>query len=131
MEVNIIIATEDNLAELLPFVCDYHEFEELQLSNIERESSVRRLLSDRTLGGIWLVYSDSRLVGYIALCRGYSIEFAGFDAFVDEFYIHPNYRRKGVGTRALELIKIEAKRIGIRALHLEVARSNVKTQKMY
>ena len=129
--VTIQLASEDDLAEILPFVCAYHEFEELNLTDIERERSVRTLLSDRLLGGIWLVHVDVEPVGYIALCFGYSIEFAGQDAFVDEFYIHPKFRDKGIGTKVLELIKEEAIKMNIRALHLEVARSNRKAQGLY
>jgi len=131
MNVKINIASGNNLAELLPLVRAYHEFERLNVSEIERENSVRRLLSDKSLGGIWRAYADTELVGYIALCVGFSIEFSGLDAFVDEFYIRPEYRGKGIGAKVLELAKVEAKSMGIRALHLEVARTNVKAQNLY
>ena len=32
------------------------------------------------------------IVGYIALGYGYAIEFAGRDAFIDEFYILPEFQ---------------------------------------
>jgi len=131
MDVKINIASESDLVELLPLVRAYHEFERFQIAEKEREKSVRRLLSDKSLGTIWCVHLDSELVGYIALCVGYSIEFSGLDAFIDEFYILPKCRGKGIGTKVLELVKVEAKNDGIRALHLEVARSNIKAQNMY
>jgi len=131
MNVKIEIASEYHLEELLPLVREYHEFENFQMTEIAREKSVRRLLSDNSLGRIWQVYVGEKLVGYIALCVGFSIEFSGLDAFVDEFYILPEYRGKGVGAKILELTKIEAKNMGIRALHLEVARSNVTAQNLY
>lgn len=131
MDVNIKVATEKDLAELLPYVRAYHDFEDINLTDSQRESSVRQLLTDRSLGVIWLVYGDNKLVGYLALCVGYSIEFGGVDAFLDEFYIHPEFREKGIGTRSLELVKEEARKIGIRAIHLEVARSNIKANNIY
>ena len=131
MDVKIDKASECNLEKLLPLVRAYHEFEKFQLTEKEREMSVRCLLADESLGRVWLVYTDGELVGYIALCVGFSIEFSGLDAFVDEFYIVPEYRGKGIGARVLELAKMEAKNLGIRALHLEVARSNIRAKNLY
>lgn len=131
MDIALKITSEKDLVELLPLVRGYHEFEQLALTELEREAAVRRLVSDRSLGAIWLVSGDGANVGYIALCLGFSIEFAGFDAFIDEFYIAPEFRGKGIGTKAITLVKDEARRLGVRALHLEVARSNDKAQKFY
>jgi len=61
-----------------------------------------------------LLYNDVEFVGYIALCVGYSIEFAG----LDEFYIHPEFRSKGIGTKVLVLVKAEARKMEIQAIHL-------------
>lgn len=131
MDVRLEMVSENHLEELLPLVRAYHEFEKIHISDLEREKAVRCLVSDRALGGIWYVYTDREIAGYIALCVGFSIEFSGFDAFIDEFYIRPEYRGKGIGTKVLELAKAEAKKIGIRALHLEVARTNVTAQNIY
>ncbi len=131
LNVKIQLALENNLAKLLPFVRAYHEFEGLNLSEKVREEAVRKLLSHQSLGGIWLIYRDIELVGYIVLCVGFSLEFAGLDAFVDEFYIHPSFRAKGIGAKALALVKAEARKMKIRALHLEVARANIQAQGLY
>ncbi len=131
LDTKIQLASEKNLAELLPFVRSYHKFEEINLTEKKRASSLRTLLRNKSLGEIWLVYSSIELVGYIVLCTGYSIEFAGVDAFIDEFYIEPKFRGKGIGKRVLELVKVEAKKTGIRAIHLEVARTNTKAQTLY
>jgi ribosomal protein S18 acetylase RimI-like enzyme len=88
-------------------------------------------LTNPVFGRIWLIYCDYRAVGYIALCAGYSIEFSGKDAFIDEFYIKPEFRGRGLGTQALELIKIAAKNLDIRAIHLEVARNNPDAHRLY
>lgn len=129
--VELELATNEHFNLILPLVSAYHEFEGLDTTDAARESSVQTLLSNRALGGIWLVYSSGEPAGYIALCVGYSIEFGGHDAFVDEFFIRPEFRGKGLGTEALELIKAEATNIGIKALHLEVAKKNAKAKRLY
>lgn len=127
----IVLATTDDLATLLPLVRAFHDHEGLAMSEEERESTLRRLLADSTWGRIWLIADGTEVVGYIAICVGYSIEFRGNDAFVDEFYIRPDARGRGLGSMALKRVRDEAKALGIRALHLEVARSNAEARKLY
>lgn len=127
----IKIASIGDLEILLPLVRAFHEFEDLHTTDDQRKSSLTTLLVNGELGGIWLIYCDHQSVGYIALCVGYSIEFAGKDAFIDEFYIRPEFRGKGLGKRTLEFIKIAAQDLGIRAIHLEVARANTNAHKLY
>ena len=59
------------------------------------------------------------------------IEFAGMEATIDESYIKPEHRRKGLGTEVLECIKVKVREDGINALHLEVARTNTKARNLY
>ena len=124
-------ASKADLPEVLKLVRAYHEYEDIKLSDRQRETSVRFLINDGSLGGIWLVYFDDIPIGYIALCFGYSLEFSGREATVDEFYIMPEYRGKGLGTQVLEFIKAGAGKYDVKVLHLEVARSNKKARKLY
>jgi ribosomal protein S18 acetylase RimI-like enzyme len=131
MTAEIKIASIEDLEILLPLVRAFHEFEDLQIAEEQRKSSLTELLSNLNLGGIWLIYDDNQVVGYIILCTGYSIEFAGKDAFIDEFYIRPEFRRRGIGKQTLEFIKVAAKDLNVRAIHLEVGRTNTNAHKLY
>jgi ribosomal protein S18 acetylase RimI-like enzyme len=116
---------------LLQLVQEFHQLEGVSLSEQQRATALKMLLDNAELGGIWLVCCGTHIVGYIALCTGYSIEFSGKDAFIDEFYIRSDYRGKGLGKQVLNQIQILAKAQGIQALHLEVERSNIKAQRLY
>lgn len=131
MNIQLQRATPHHLAEILPLVADYHAFERIDSSAEGRASAVRRLLQDPGLGAIWRIDVNSQLAGYIALCRSFSIEFNGYDAFVDEFFLLPEYRGRGVGKCVLARIDSEARKLGINALHLEVARDNQAARKLY
>ena len=131
MNIELKLAVPADLPRVLPLVSAYHAFEHIDSSAAERESAVGRLLADSSLGGIWLILESGALAGYIALCRGFSIEFNGFDAFVDEFYLEPGYRGRGIGRTALAAIGDEASKAGINALHLEVARDNDRARRLY
>lgn len=131
MKIDMQQASVQDLHQILPLVRAYHAFEQVDSTATERKSAVERLLQNPDFGGIWLVYCDQALAGYIALCRGFSIEFNGFDAFVDEFFLREEYRGKGVGTQVLQAIRATARQLEINALHLEVARDNHAAQRLY
>lgn len=119
------------LDTVLPLVCAYHEFEHISLDAAMRRRAVAELLGDARRGTLWLIHHNEELAGYVAICPGYSIEFAGFDAFVDEFFLLPAHRGHGGGRAVLEQVKDAARALGIRALHLEVARDNARARALY
>jgi len=129
--VSIRAALPEDFALLLPMVREFHKLEQLELSEDERRAVIKRLLGDAGWGKIWLIFSGTELAGYIAICIGFSIEFKGNDAFVDEFFVVPDLRGQGIGGRVLDLVQDQARRMGIRALHLEVDRSNTRARRLY
>lgn len=127
----LLVAGQPHLEHLLPFVRDYHAFEEIERSDDQRRASVAPLLGDNAYGRIWLITLAEETVGYIALCFGYSIEMGGRDAFVDEFFLAEAVRGRGIGRQVLADVKKAAAGMGIVALHLEVARSNDRARRFY
>jgi len=98
----------EELQELIPLVSAYHQLEGIVLDAGERQAVLRRLLGEPELGRIWFIEHDNHIVGYIALCFGFSIEFAGRDAFVDEFFIVESHRGRGIGRQVVALVAEEA-----------------------
>jgi GNAT superfamily N-acetyltransferase len=131
MSAYIKRASVEDLDLLLTFMTEFHRLEGVMLSDAQRESSLQALLAQDAPGKVWLIYDESQPVGYIVICFGYSIEFTGRDAFIDEFYIRPAYQGKGLGKQTLASLKVLAKDLGIQALHLEVLRSNLPAHRFY
>jgi hypothetical protein len=84
------IADLDILLLLIEEFCAYdgHPFDAQELRSV-----VERIVCDESLGRVWLIQADGATVGYVALTFGYSLEYRGRDAFVDELYIREGYRR--------------------------------------
>lgn len=80
---------------------------------------------------IWALDTADGWIGYLVLTYGFSIEFRGRDAFIDEFFIRSPHRGRGLGTRALAQVKDRAAELGLVALHLEVARDNRAARRLY
>ncbi len=129
--LKLVLAQPADRPVLETFVCAYHEFEHIDSTPESRRRALEQLLENAELGRIWLIEVNGERVGYIALCFGYTIEFAGRDAFVDEFYIAAAHRGRGLGGLVLERVADEAQRCAVRALHLEVARTNAAAARLY
>lgn len=94
------------------------------------EQAVSRLLRDRSLGLAFKIVRQDRVVGYAVLCFGFSIEWGGRDAFVDDLYVEPGERGRGLGKHTIEHLVAAARRAGCAALHLEVKSGN-RAQGLY
>jgi ribosomal protein S18 acetylase RimI-like enzyme len=93
--------------------------------------AIAPLLTGSPHGAIWLIGPRRAPVGYIVLTFGWSIEFGGLDGMVDEIFIRPAVRGRGMGQDALSGIAKAMKDAGLRALHLEVDREDEVTRRFY
>lgn len=91
----------------------------------------RELLADDRLGSAWFVRVNAQPVGYVVMTLGWSIEYGGRVAVVDELYVLPEFRGHGIGRRVLAQMRAEARRAGIRKLFLEVESFNRRAKALY
>lgn len=118
------LATRDDMDKLLPMVTGFHTDEGIEMTEERRRSVLQPLLDGIPNGAVYLIGLRRAPVGYIALAFGYSIELGGYDGFVDEFWIRPAVRGRGMGTEAIAALAPVLRDAGITALHLEVGRQN-------
>ena len=124
-------AQESDLPVLLPLMREYYVFDGHTFDDLQTPAALAALLRDPNLGRVWLIADGPTPVGYIVLCFGYSLEWLGRDAFVDEFYLREDYRRRGWGRKTIAFVEDAARSLDIRALHLEVVRSNAAALHIY
>jgi len=75
--------------------------------------------------------SDGETAGYAVIAFGFSLEFGGRDAFLDELFIVEACRGQGIGSAALSAVCAWARHEGLCALHLEVERDNKAAKALY
>ena len=95
------IATIDDLARLLPMVAAYHAEEGIPSDEAHLTAALTPLLEGTPLGVAYLIGPRRSPVGYIVISFGYSVELGGIDGMIDEFWIRPPVRGRGMGMDVL------------------------------
>lgn len=101
------------------------------------ESHFRRtfgeILTHSPLARGWIVIvGDDRPAGYLLASLTWSNEFGGRVAWMEELYLRPEARGRGVGRRVLEAALEELKaRDKVAGFRLEVAPANVSVSELY
>jgi len=97
----------------------------------EARAAALMLIGDPALGALFVVCDGARVVGYVAVGLGFSFEYRGREAFVDELLIAESHRGQGLGREALQVAEAYCREAGVNALHLEVERHRRKARALY
>lgn len=122
VEVTWMPCTAADMKILLPMMEAFVTDEGRTFDRERCREDVCYLLGHREFGGIWLVRADGVSVGYLVVTLGYSFEFGGHDSFIDEVYVEPHWRHRGIGMQTVKFAELAARELGARWLHLEAAR---------
>jgi GNAT superfamily N-acetyltransferase len=119
------------LDDLMPLVDAFQREQGYAAGDAALRSAVRALLGNERAGAVLVLREDGAAIGYAALCLGFSIEFRGRDAFVDEIYVAPAWRGRGLGRMLVRALESQARALGVRQLHLEVEQGNDGARRLY
>lgn len=125
-------ATPADHGRLLPLVRELWAHERMAWDEVRTPAALARLLAEPELGRVWIAEDDdAHAVGYLALCFGYSLEFLGRDAFIDELYVDDAFRGRGLGRELVAAVEDACEALGVAALHLEVDDENPRAHALY
>ncbi len=88
------------------------------------------LRSDAYLEG-YIIESEGKTAGYMLFMKSFSQEAGGRFAFLDELYVRPEYRGRGLGREALAFAQSRVDGGQWRRVRLEVAPGNDGAREMY
>jgi ribosomal protein S18 acetylase RimI-like enzyme len=131
MDVRFKPAELGDLEGLVGQMRELYALERFAFDEAAARAARRSLLGDARRGLVWLIVADGETVGYAALTFGFSLEYHGRDAFVDEIFVRADRPGRGIGSRALDFLKKAARAHGAGALHLEVECSNARARELY
>ncbi|MBO9444821.1 GNAT family N-acetyltransferase [Ruegeria sp. R14_0] len=131
MSAALRLARPEDLDRLMGLVTAFHTETQIAQNMDQTRNALAPLLEGIPHGCVYLIGPGRAPLGYVILTFGWSVEFGGMDAFVDEIYIRPAVRGRGIATEVLLDLPKALAEAGLTALHLEVDRTNETAQKLY
>lgn len=131
METRFQLVAEKDLPALLELMRQFYENQGMAYDEEVARSGLRKILLDSTLGSAYLVLRDEQIAGYFVLTSCFSLEFHGKVALLDELYIREEFRKQKLGSAVLEFAEGICKKMGMKALRLEVGETNEAARALY
>ena len=124
MTTAVHLAGPADLDRLLALIERYHTEAALPHDDAHRRRAVTPLLAGSPHGAVWLIGPQRAPLGYVLIGFGWSVALAGREGVVDEVYIRPSVRGRGIGTEVLHAIAVSLTGVGVRALHVRLDRTD-------
>jgi GNAT superfamily N-acetyltransferase len=93
--------------------------------------TLERVVTDSQFGFVQLARAEERIVGVAYVAMILSLEHAGPAAWLEELYVLPACRERGIGTALLAAILERARTVGIIAVDLEVDANHSRAVALY
>jgi GNAT superfamily N-acetyltransferase len=116
MTIELREASFQDVELLLGFMAEFNREESIDFDPEIYRARLNVAFQFSQLVKIWLLVASSEPIGYAVLTFTFSFEFGGVQAAIDEIYLCPKERRKGLGTLVLECLEHEAINSGAKTL---------------
>jgi diamine N-acetyltransferase len=87
MELQFSIANDTDVSTILPLMRQFYAIDQYPFDELSAGTALTDMVRDSSLGRVWLLYNKDKAVGYLVITFGYSLEYHGRDAFIDELFI--------------------------------------------
>ncbi|MEM0980972.1 MAG: GNAT family N-acetyltransferase [Cyanobacteria bacterium P01_H01_bin.58] len=125
------LACESDIPLLVTMMAEFYGPDDPDFIAVKTQQAIADFIACEQYGRLWLIEVETVAVGYLAVTFGFSLEYHGRDAIVDEIYLRAPYRGQGIGTQSFRFLESVCRDLGIKALHLEVMDDNPKAAALY
>ena len=126
----VITCPATEIEALLPWAEQYYQEDELQFDAVRyRHALIAALEQNR--GSAWWLYSGGERAGYALIMDSWSIEFGGLVTILDEIYVLPAWRGKGLASLAILELRQQSHARSAVMMCMETTPDNLSAQKLY
>lgn len=131
MGVSFRAASRADEAVFLPMMSALWEHEGIPFDTDAIRAALAVLFADPGLGRVWLTLDEGEVAGYAMGTWAFSTEQGGCFLLLDELFVLPAFRGRGLGASTLAFVEREAEREGACAVRIEVAIENGPARELY
>ena len=127
----LTLARPEHFETLLRLVADCHREAGIEQDAATRSNALLPLLEGSPHGVVYLAGPVRAPIGHVVVAFGWSMASGGLAGTVDELYVRPGVRGRGIATELLQSLPKTLARAGLRAIHLQVDHDAARTRKLY
>src|SRR5215216_5226583 len=101
MEPSFRVAEPSDADTLVEMMRDFNAHERIAFDEAEVRDVLAQLFANDSLGLACLMLLDEEVAGYVVITFGFSVEFRGRDALIDELFVKDEFRGRGLASAAL------------------------------
>lgn len=131
MSAALHLAGPEDLDKLLTLRAAFHAEQGMDSSDDQRRVGLAPLLEGIPYGAAYLIGPVRAPIGYIIVTFTWSVELGGLDGMIDEVFIRPAVRGRGIATEVLYTLPRTLAEAGVRTLHISVDRDNIAATRLY
>jgi ribosomal protein S18 acetylase RimI-like enzyme len=124
-------AGASDIAALVALMRDFYAEADYPLDEPWAAAGFEALLRQPSYGGVWLAFEQGQPVGHAVLSVRFAMEYGGLSAYIDDLYVVPAQRRRGVARALLQALVADAGQRGCLSLQVEVGDSNEPALSLY
>ena len=131
MRVSFRAASISDEGTFLPMMEALWAHERIPFDTAAIRAALESLFADPALGRVWLASVEETVAGYAMGTWGFSTEQGGRFLLLDELFVLPAFRGRGVAAATLDFVEGEAAREGAGAVRIEVSVENGAARELY
>ena len=129
--MTVRFATQADVLTLVTLMREFYAESSFPLDEGWATRAFADLLADPPRGAVWIMEQDGVPAGHVVLSVRHAMEFGGLCAYIDDLFVRPACRRRGVARAGLDALVAECRRRGCRAIEVEVAPDNDAAVALY
>ena len=128
---DIRAASLEDIPALIGLMAEFYGESGYPLPEKSARAAFTTLLSDSQLGAVYVASDGDEPVGHIVLTVGFSMEYGALRGFVDDLFVRPAARGRGVAGALIDAVVADCVARGVRALLVEVGAENDSGRRTY
>jgi diamine N-acetyltransferase len=129
--IQLSVARQKDMQIILPLVQEFYQHFGYPYDESQKRRVLKELLHNPSFGRMLLIAHDGNPIGYVLLTFSFSLEFNGSVAFIDELFLGPADRQKGIGSGVLAQVESLCTNMGMKAVRLESEVENRRATALY
>ncbi len=124
-------AIHSDIDQLLLMMREFYAIDNYPIDLAHSRLLFEEFLANENLGNCWLILDSDKISGYMIFTYIFSFEYGGKIGFIDELFVKPEARKKGLGKLAVDFAIETAKASGLKLLYLEAEPHNELAIELY